>query len=124
MTSIPRWMAALLVLGGALSTAVAQETSPHSQRPQVKIGFVEIEGDARYQPVRAYERIILKAHEHPFTGAEVGIDDASALSRVLPADFTLNRITAKSPADVAPAVMAALDAGTQFFLLDAPAEVF
>ena len=124
MTSIPRWMAALLVLGGALSTAVAQETSPHSQRPQVKIGFVEIEGDARYQPVRAYERIIFKAHEHPFTGAEVGIDDASALSRVLPADFTLNRITAKSPADVAPAVTAALDAGTQFFLLDAPAEVF
>ena len=124
MTSIPRWMAALLVLGGALSTAVAQETSPPSQRPQVKIGFVEIEGDARYQPVRAYERIILKAREHPFTGAEVGIDDASALSRVLPADFTLNRITAKSPADVAPAVTAALDAGTQFFLLDAPAEVF
>ena len=124
MTSIPRWMAALLVLGGALSTAAAQETSPPSQRPQVKIGFVEIEGDARYQPVRAYERIILKAHEHPFTGAEVGIDDARALSRVLPADFTLNRITAKSPADVAPAVTAALDAGTQFFLLDAPAEVF
>ncbi len=124
MTSFTRWMAALLVLSGTLSTAVAQEASPPSQRPQVKIGFVEIEGDARYQPVRAYERIILKAREHPFTGAEVGIDDASALSRVLPADFSLNRITAISPAVVAPAVAAALDSGTRFFLLDAPAEVF
>ncbi|MGO9699214.1 MAG: amino acid ABC transporter substrate-binding protein [Xanthobacteraceae bacterium] len=124
MTSVTRWMAALLVLGGALSTAAAQEASPRSQRLVVKIGFVEIEGDERYQPVRAYERTILKAREHPFTGAEVGIDDAAALSRVLPADFTLSRITAKSPADVASAVAAALDAGTQFFLLDAPAEVF
>jgi len=124
MTSVIRWMAALLVLGGLLSTAAAQEASPPSQRLVVKIGFVEIEGDERYQPVRAYERIILKAREHPFTGAEVGIDDAGALSRVLPADFTLNRITAKSPADVAPAVAAALDSGTQFFVLDAPTEVF
>ena len=37
-------------------------------------------------------------------------------------DFALDRITAESAADVAPAVLAALDAGTQFFLLDAPAE--
>ena len=71
----------------------------------MKIGFVEIEGDPRYEPIRAYERIILKTREHPFTGAEVGIDEAAALARVLQADFTLERITAKSPADVAPAVL-------------------
>lgn len=124
MTSVTRRMAALLVLGGALSAAVAQDNSPPSQRPQVKIGLVEIEGDERYEPVRAYERIILKARERPFTGAEVGIDDAAALSRVLPARLTLSRITAKSPTHVAPAMAAALDVGTQLFLLDAPAEVF
>jgi len=124
MTSVTRSILALLVLSGALSTAAAQERSPPPQRQSVKIGFVEIEGDERYQPVRAYERIILKAREHPFPGAEVGIDDAAALSRVLTADFTLNRITAKAPADVTSAMAAALDAGTQFFLLDAPAEVF
>jgi ABC transporter substrate binding protein (PQQ-dependent alcohol dehydrogenase system) len=43
---------------------------------------------------------------------------------VLPTDFSLDRITAKSPADVAPAVLAALDAGTHFFLIDAPADAF
>ena len=58
------------------------------------------------------------------TGAEVGIDEAAAFARVLPMDFALDRITAKSPADVAPAVRAALDAGTHFFLLDAPADAF
>lgn len=124
MISVTHWMAALFFLAGALATAAAQETSTASQRQQVKIGFVELEGDARYQPVRAYERVILETREHPFTGAQVGVDDAAALSRVLPADFALTRVAAKSLADVAPSVLTALDGGTHFFLLDAPAEVF
>ena len=72
----------------------------------------------------AYERITLKTREHPYAGAELGVDDTTALTRVLPADFTLERIIAKSSADVAPAMLAALDAGTHFFLLDGPAEAF
>ena len=82
---------------------------------QINIGFVEIEGDPRYEPVRAYERIILKTREHPFTGAEVGIDEAAALARVLKTDFTLERITVKSAAEVAPAVRAALEPARTFF---------
>jgi ABC transporter substrate binding protein (PQQ-dependent alcohol dehydrogenase system) len=122
MTSVVRLAFAFPLLFGALATAPAQDAPP--QRQRVKIGFVEIEGDARYEPIRAYERIILTAREHPFTGAEVAVDEAAALTRVLPMDFTLDRITAKSPADVAPAVLAALDTGTHFFLLDAPANAF
>jgi ABC transporter substrate binding protein (PQQ-dependent alcohol dehydrogenase system) len=103
-------------------TAVLAQADPPQQH--VKIGFVEIEDDARYEPIRAYERIILKTREHPFAGAEVGVDEAAALTRVLQTDFTLDRITAKSPADLAPAVLAALDAGTRFFLIDAPADAY
>jgi ABC transporter substrate binding protein (PQQ-dependent alcohol dehydrogenase system) len=113
---------AFLLFAGALATAPAQDASAVPPQQHVQIGFVEIEGDARYAPIRAYERIILKTREHPFTGAEVGIDEAAALTRVLKTDFILERITAKSPADVAAAVLAALDAGTRFFLLDAPAD--
>lgn len=113
---------ALVFSGVALAAAAAQDAPP--PRPHVKIGFIEIEGDPRYAPIRAYERIVLKTHEHPFSGAEVAIDEAAALARVLPVDFVLDRIAVKSPADVAPAVLAALDAGTQFFLVDAPAEAF
>ena len=121
MISALRWSLALLFFAGSCAMVSAQDASP----PQhVKIGFVEIANDPRYEPIRAYERIILRTREHPFTGAEVGIDEAATLARVLKADFTLERITAKSAADVAPAVLAALDAGTHFFLIDAPAEAF
>lgn len=121
MISALRWSLALLFFAGSCAMVSAQDASPQQH---VKISFVEIANDPRYEPIRAYERIILKTREHPFTGAEVGIDEAAALARVLKADFTLERITAKSAADVAPAVLAALDAGTHFFLIDAPAEAF
>ena len=125
MTSVRRLaLAYSLLFAGAIASAGAQSPSPAPPRQQVKIGFVEIENDARYEPLRAYERIILKSREHPLTGAEVGVDEAAAFARVLPMDFALDRITVKSPADVAPAVRAALDAGTHFFLLDAPADAF
>jgi ABC transporter substrate binding protein (PQQ-dependent alcohol dehydrogenase system) len=122
MTNGLRWCLAALLAAGMLGHAAAQNAT--SPRQQVRIGFVEIDGDPRYEPVRAYERIILKVREHPFPGAEVAIDEAAALSRVLPMTFTLERITVKSPADVAPAVLAALDSGVHFFLLDAPADAF
>lgn len=117
--------AALIALAGA-PRALAQTTPSAAGQPEqhVKIGFVTIENDPRYEPLRAYERIILKTREHPLTGAEVGIDEATALKRVLNTDFTLERIVAKSPGDVAPAVLAAIDAGTHFFLIDAPAEAY
>jgi ABC transporter substrate binding protein (PQQ-dependent alcohol dehydrogenase system) len=124
MISIARWASVLFSLAVAFATAAAQETSPASPRPRVKIGFVEIENDQRYEPILAYERITLKTREHPYAGAELGVGDTAVLTRVLPADFTLERIIAKSSADVAPAMLAALDAGTHFFLLDGPAEAF
>ena len=76
--------------------------------------------------MRAYERLILKTREHPFAGAQVGVDEAAALARVLKTDFALERITVKSPAEVAPAVTQALRGakGIHFFLIDAPAEAF
>jgi ABC transporter substrate binding protein (PQQ-dependent alcohol dehydrogenase system) len=115
-------IAALIALASVPPT---RAQTPEKQPEQhVKIAFVSIENDPRYEPLRAYERIILKIREHPLTGAEVGIDEANALKRVLNADFTLDRIVAKSPADVAPAVLAALEAGTHLFLIDAPAEAF
>ncbi len=124
MINIAPGVSALFFLAVALTTAAAQEKSPASPPQGLKIGFVEIQNDPRYEPIRTYERITLKTHEHPYTGAELGIDDAAALARVLPAQFTLERLTAKSSVDVASTVLAALDAGTHFFLLDGPTEAF
>jgi ABC transporter substrate binding protein (PQQ-dependent alcohol dehydrogenase system) len=120
MSSAVRVAIALALFVGALAVAAAQD----SGRQQIKIGFIEIEGDPRYEPIRAYERIVLETREHPFAGAEVAIDETAALTRVLKAEFTLERITVKSAAEVTPAVLAAAAAGTHFFLIDAPAEAY
>ena len=113
---------ALIFAGGFLPLAVAADDV--QPRQQIRIAFVDIDGDPRYQPIRGYERIVLKTRAHPFTGAQIGIDDAAIFSRMLPIDFVLDRITVKSSADIAPAVSAALAAGTHFFLIDAPTEAF
>jgi ABC transporter substrate binding protein (PQQ-dependent alcohol dehydrogenase system) len=126
----PPWALILMsvVVAAWVSAAAAQNGSaplqPAAPLQHVKIAFVLVEGDPRYEPIRAYERIILKTREHPFAGAEIGVDEAAPLVRVLNTDFTLARITAKSPVDVAPAVRQAADAGTHFFLIDAPADAY
>jgi ABC transporter substrate binding protein (PQQ-dependent alcohol dehydrogenase system) len=99
--------------------------APAQPRQTVVIGYVEIEGDPRYEPITGSDRIVLKSREHPFAGAQIGIDEAAALVRVLNTEFKLERITVKSAAEVAPAVTAAADTRKiGFFLIDAPAEAF
>ena len=116
-----------LGLLAAAAPALAQPAPPPAAAPRqhVTIGYVDIEGDPRHEPLRAYERLVLKTREAPFAGAQIGVDEAAALVRVLNTDFALERITVKSPAEVAPAVTQALEAkGIHFFLIDAPAEAF
>jgi len=80
----------------------------------VTIGYVDIAGDPRHEPIKAYERIVLKPRESPFAGAQVGIDEAQALSRVLKIDFALERITVKSAQEVTSAVTQAAERGIHF----------
>jgi ABC transporter substrate binding protein (PQQ-dependent alcohol dehydrogenase system) len=124
--ALPR-LAAVWLLGFTWAAAAAAQevpaptrSTPAPQQHHVKIVFVQVDGDRRYEPVVASDRIVLKKPEHPFAGAQVGIDDAAPLQRILNTDFTLDRIAVKSPADVAPAIKQAADAGTHFFLVDAP----
>jgi ABC transporter substrate binding protein (PQQ-dependent alcohol dehydrogenase system) len=106
---------------GCGSLAVAQDT----ERQRVAIGYVEIAGDVRYEPIKAYERLVLKSRDHPFAGAQIGLDDAKVLGRVLNTDFALERMTVKSAADVATAVQQAMAArDIRFFIIDAPAAAF
>jgi ABC transporter substrate binding protein (PQQ-dependent alcohol dehydrogenase system) len=123
----------IVLLACAAGIALAQPAPP-PQRPapppqaaqpqKLTIGFVDIEGDPRYEPIQGPDRLILKTREHPFTGAQVGIDEAQALTRVLKTDFALERITVKSAAEVAGAVQQALERNIHLFLVDAPAEAY
>jgi ABC transporter substrate binding protein (PQQ-dependent alcohol dehydrogenase system) len=89
----------------------------------VTIGYIEIAGDARYEPITAYGRLVLKSRERPLAGAQVGLDEAQALTRVLRIEFALERTTVASASELASAVKEARDArGVHFFIVDAPAE--
>jgi ABC transporter substrate binding protein (PQQ-dependent alcohol dehydrogenase system) len=128
--ALPR-LAVVGLLGLAWAAAAAAQDAPapaHSTpappQQHVKIAFIQVDDDARYVPIMASGRIVLKSPEHPFAGAQVSIDDAAPLERILSTDFALDRIAVKSSADVAPAIKQAADAGTHFFLIDAPAEAY
>src|SRR5258707_15761140 len=100
---------------------VCAATSVAAQQPRTTIGYVEVAGDARYQPITAYGRMVLKSRERPFTGAQVAIDEAEALSRVLKTNFALERISVKSPAEVAAtAAQARASARTHSFIAHGP----
>src|SRR5438093_13651829 len=92
----------------ATLTGGAYAQTPPAPQPRVTIGYVDITGDPRHEPIKAYERIVLKPREPPFAAAQVGIEEAQALSRVIKIDFALERITVKSAEEVAPAVTKAL----------------
>jgi ABC transporter substrate binding protein (PQQ-dependent alcohol dehydrogenase system) len=117
--SITAW---LFVIAAALVGAASAQTP---QQPRVTIGYVEVAGDPRYEPITAYGRLVLRSRDRPFAGAQVGLDEAQALTRVLKIDFALERISVKSSAEVAAAVVRARDtSGIHFFIVDAPAEAF
>jgi ABC transporter substrate binding protein (PQQ-dependent alcohol dehydrogenase system) len=112
----------LMALWLAAAPARAQDAPP---RQTLTIGYVEIAGDARYEPVKASDRIILKTRDHPFAAAEVALDEAQALRRVLAVDFALERISVPSADRIGSAMLQALEErNIHFFVVDAPAEAF
>jgi ABC transporter substrate binding protein (PQQ-dependent alcohol dehydrogenase system) len=115
----------MVIVAGFATTALAQSPPPIAPQPRVTIGYVEIVGDPRYEPITGFGRLVLRSREHPVAGAQVALDEAQALTRVLKTDFALERINVTSPAEVAGAVLQARAAsGIHFFIVDAPAEAF
>src|SRR5262249_42065072 len=118
----PMSAAVIAVLVTSLVGTAPAQTPP---QPKGTIGYGDIGGAPRREPIRAYERLILRAREHPFAGAQVATAEAQVLTRVLKIDFALERITVKSAEAVAPAVLQARqDRDIPFFVVDAPAGAF
>jgi ABC transporter substrate binding protein (PQQ-dependent alcohol dehydrogenase system) len=87
------------------------------------IGYVEIEGDERYLPIRGAERMILATRDRPFPAVGVALDEAKPLSPVIHWNFAVARISVKTTDDVAPAVLDALrKQDIHFFVLDLPGD--
>src|SRR5437588_12473736 len=69
------------IVAGLTSTAMAQAPPLSALPERLTIGYVDVTGDPRYEPITGYGRRVLKQREHPFVAAQVGLDEAQALSR-------------------------------------------
>ena len=98
----------------------AARTSSGARTAQLRDALVLLIDDDTPRHAADWDRHDRLAPAHPFAGAQVGIDEAAPLVRILNTDFALDRITVKSPAGVAPAIQQAADPGTHFFLVDIP----
>lgn len=127
------WVPGGLLLGAALLAApVLHAQEPQSPRPtsqaaplkKVTIGYIDLENDPRHEAVKLSERLVLRARENPFPGARLGVEDSAPLRRTLGAEFTLERMTAKTVEEMPAAVTRGVESGINFFLVDAPAEAW
>ena len=129
MNELIRPFVLLFALCCASQTALAQlqAVSPPAATQtdkKIPIGFLELKTDSRYDPVRAYERLILKKPEHPFPGAQVGIEDAKSQQRAIGAEITLERMTAASAQEAPALLKAAIERGVNYVLLDVPSDSY
>jgi len=88
------------------------------------IGYLEMDGDIRYEPPRAYAGIEVRPLHRPLPGAQLGLRDARITGRALGLTFGLEY----SRAADASAMAAALDRlysekQVRFVLVDAPANI-
>ena len=111
-----RALAALLLALSLAGPCLAAERTPFA------IGYLEIEGDARYQPVRNYTGLKLKTRGRPHAGAEVALRDSKVIGRALGLKLRLQRAGGAGPAELAAAARKLRDeAGVRFFIVDADA---
>ena len=113
-----------LTLGATLlGWAMAPGLPAYAQHPGVvTIGYVELENDARYEPVLGTERIVIERRERPEPAAEVALAEAAAIGRVIQRDFVLAHFRAANEQLLIEQVAAAADRhGVHLFVLDLPA---
>ncbi len=108
----------LSILGVAERGAVAAEKTPFA------IGYLELEGDSRYEAPRAYAGIEVRPRHRPFDGAKIAIRDSRITGRALGLRFSLQRATADTPDGLAKELdRLNQESGIRFFLVDAPSDV-
>jgi len=110
----------LAVLPVVTAVDAALSVAPRAaERTSIAIGYLEIDGDARYGAPRAYAGIEVRPRPRPFSGAEVALHDSRVLDRALKLDFALERASAASAAELAERLDALVASGVRFFLVDA-----
>lgn len=106
---------ALAVLALALSLPACADT--------VRLAYLELERDARYDERRTFFRTLSQPFGRPFAGAEVAMREARFVGQALKVRFALERVRAADAAALGAALAKLHGEGVRYFLLDAPAAV-
>ena len=120
-----------LLTGTGAALAQFQPVAPRPALPQsgaalkqITIGFIDLDGDPRYEPMEVYQRHILKDLDPAYQGAEMGVEDSVIMNRSTGAEFKLQRFTLKSADAALAAVQEGQGKGISFFLIDLPASAY
>ena len=109
-----------LVFAVVLGTcAPSSEAAPK----ELVIGYVALKKDPRYATKRTFARYLTEALGSPYPGARVAIDESRFAGSTVGVEFKLKRRRAKSPARLPRSALAFADAGVNYLLVDAPAEL-
>lgn len=108
----------VLVLLAALLGAAPAPAPQAAERARFAIGYLEIDGDPRYEAPRGYAGIAVRPRPRPFAGAELALRDSRVLGRALQLDFALERAAAPDAAALAERLDALAASGVRFVLVD------
>ena len=110
----------IFVLAISLSVLAIKNTSGAEEYASFKIGYLELERDARYDETQAYARIQLRPRGRPFSGAEVGIADAEIIGDAIKVVFSIERRIGADPKGLVKEIESLSAEGVHFFLVDLP----
>ena len=110
---------AVLFLVGAAGMAFGAGTGEAAET--VSIGYLEIDGDPRYEKPRAYAGIDIRPRHRPFAGAKAGVREGAIIGRAVGVSLEIERIAAPDAAGLTRVFDRLHDQGTRFFIVDGPA---
>jgi ABC transporter substrate binding protein (PQQ-dependent alcohol dehydrogenase system) len=114
MTSVKALLLSAAVLLGMAGATLGQ---------QVKIGYLSLQDDPRYDPDIVYARIEVAPGGNPVEGAALGIEDLRIISDASGQAFTLDHQQAPDVAGLTTKLNDMVLAGENFVILDLPAEM-
>ncbi|MGN6582753.1 MAG: ABC transporter substrate-binding protein [Rhizobiaceae bacterium] len=114
------WPAFLFLLWPA--SAVLGAAPPPAANPStsVRIGYIDLQNDPRYRTDNSYTGIVFHTLGRPYPGAELGVEDAQLIGKVIGRQFILERKSAAT-ADLPALAKALVAEGDHFIIADLPA---
>lgn len=116
-------------LAGAALFGIATLFGPdlaaaQDELPTITIGYLELAEDIRYDDWGIHPVDIRSAtaieDRRAFSGAELGLEELKSLKRITKAHFAMERASGAGSADLIAAVDRLVEAGSRYFLIDAP----